>query len=145
MEGKVHGHFVVENQQSNRTIVAVLFFQSAHLTVPVCYVRAKERLKDEGVDSLTFIGSCWIFRSAEVFVMTLGVLIYEVRVHKFRIGPSSGNFVDHFTLMEQFVATNSIQASEKAPEKGENIKLGVTSRFQVENEPIRLDVVAKQH
>lgn len=90
------------------------------------------------VDAFVSVGCGWVLWGAHVFVVALQVLVKEVRVHKFGICPCSSNFVDHFSLVEEFVASNSIEPAEVTPLQAEEEILAVGLWLQFE--PVTVDV-----
>lgn len=95
------------------------------------------------VQGLVSLGGGWVFWGAHVFVMTLKVLIKEVRVHKLGVSPGSGSLVHCFTLVEEFVATNGVETAEVAPLEAEEEVLAVG--LWLELEPVTVDVDLVTH
>ena len=90
------------------------------------------------VETLISLGGSWILWSAHVFVVALEMLVEEVRVHKFGVSPSSGNFVDHFSLVEELVTSDGVKAAEVAPLQAEEEVLDVGLWLQLE--PVTVNV-----
>lgn len=78
-----------------------------------------DRLDDEVVQGLVSVGSCWIFWGAHILVMALEVLIEEVRVHELGVSPGSRSLVEPFTLVEELMAANGVEAAEVSPLEAE--------------------------
>lgn len=104
---------------------------------------ADNGLHDEVVQGFISSGGSWVFWSAHVFVMSLKVLVKEVRVHEFSVSPSSGNFVDHFSLVEELVPSDSVEATEVAPLKAEQEVL--TGGLWLKFEPVAVNINVVAH
>lgn len=93
------------------------------------------------VEGLVSLGSSWVFWGAHILVMTLKVLIQEVRVHEFGVSPGSGSFVDHLTFVEELVTSNSVKSTKVAPLKAEQEVLAVGLWLQLEPVTVNINLI----
>ena len=115
MDDEVKNHLVVEKHNSSWNIFSVLLLDSLDLSLPGVDVGSSHRLDNKVVEGLVSVGGRWVLRGAHVFVVALQMLVKEVRVHELGIGPGSRNPVHHFSLVEQFVTSDSVEATEVTP------------------------------
>jgi len=70
------------------------------------------------------------------------VLVEEVRVHEFGIGPGSRSFVEPLPLVKQFVASDGVESAEVSPLEAEQEVLSVGLRLKFEPITVNIHLVA---
>ena len=71
-------------------------------------------------------------------MVTLKMLIKEMRVHELSVSPSSRKFVDSFSLVHKLVSANSVESAEVSPLETEQEVLTIS--FWLQLEPVTVDV-----
>jgi hypothetical protein len=108
-------HFVVEDDQGGCDIIAELFFDALHFSLPAVPMRAKEWTGDKSPYRFIFTSCGWVFESSDCLVVAFDVFIEEMRIEEFGVSPGASNFVYHFLLVKELVASDSVQATEETP------------------------------
>ena len=93
------------------------------------------------VQGLVSVGGGWVLGGAHVLVMTLQVLVQEVRVHELSVSPSSSDLVHHFALVEQLMAADGVESAEVAPLEAEEEVLAVRLWLQLEPVAVYVNLV----
>ena len=130
MNDKVEDHFVIAEHHEEWNIISELLLDSLDLSLPGVVVGSSHRLDNKVVEGLVSVRGRWVLRGAHVFVVALQMLVKEVRVHELGIGPGSRNLVHHFSLVEQLVAADGVEAAEVAPLEAEEEVLPVGLRLK---------------
>jgi len=76
-------------------------------------------------------------------MVTLNMLVKEVRVHELCVSPSSRQFVYSFSFVHKLVTTNSIEATEVSPLEAEEEVLSIGFWFKLE--PVTVNVHLVRH
>jgi hypothetical protein len=143
MDNKVHHHLVIEEHDGSWNIVSELLLNSLNFSIPGISVAADDRLHNEAVEALILTGSSWVLRGAHVLVVTLEMLVQEVRVHELGVSPSTSHLVYCLPLVEELVTTDGVQTAEVAPLEAEEEVLAVS--FGLQFEPVTVDVNMVTH
>jgi len=108
------------------------FLDSFGFTLPGLEMLAKEGSWDELINSFSVVGRAWVIWSCHIFMMTVNVLLKEVRVHELCVGKSAKQLVVPFTLVNEFMSYDGIESGEVTKDE---------SKLEPLSQGVRLDTV----
>lgn len=122
----VHGIFVLDYNGKGGHVVSLFSLDSTGFSIPEVCDLSGDWSYEESVEVFVVIGSCWVFWSRNVFVMSFDMLVKEMRVQILSKAPGSKHLVEPFLLMDKLVPINNIDSIESSPSESKHEILEVS-------------------